>query len=76
MQPVQELSIDDRVSRTQYLFTLTSPDMAELSLWTTRLVEHLQGLPALADVTSDLQNQGLQASSTSTAMPRRAWACR
>ncbi len=61
MQPVQELGIEDRVSRTQYLFTLTTPDVAELAHWTPRMVEHLQALAPLADVTSDLQNQGLQA---------------
>lgn len=61
MQPVQELSIEDRVSRTQYLFTMTSPDLDELALWTPRLIERLQALAPLADVTSDLQNQGLQA---------------
>ncbi|MGC4030074.1 MAG: multidrug efflux RND transporter permease subunit [Steroidobacteraceae bacterium] len=61
LQPVQELSIEDRVSRTQYQMTLTSPDMEELSLWTSRLLERLQGQRALSDVASDLQNQGLQA---------------
>ncbi|MCK9488311.1 MAG: multidrug efflux RND transporter permease subunit [Xanthomonadales bacterium] len=61
LQPVQELSIEDRVSRTQYLFTLTSPDITELEQWTPRLVDRLQQLAPLADVTSDLQNQGLQA---------------
>jgi multidrug efflux pump len=61
LQPVQELSIEDRVSRTQYQMTLTSPDMEELALWTNRLLERLQQVPALSDVASDLQNQGLQA---------------
>ncbi len=61
LQPVQELSIEDRVSRTQYQMTLTSPDMEELSLWTRRLLERLQQEPTLSDVASDLQNQGLQA---------------
>ncbi len=60
-QPVQELSIEDRVSRTQYQLTLTSPDMAELALWNGRLLDRLQTEPALADVASDLQNEGLQA---------------
>ena len=49
------------MSRTQFQFTLTSPDEALLYDWVPRLVEHLQGLPALADVASDLQNEGLQA---------------
>jgi multidrug efflux pump len=61
LQPVQELSIEDRVSRTQYQMTLTAPDLPELSLWTTRLLERLQQEPVLSDVASDLQNQGLQA---------------
>src|SRR5690606_29532646 len=61
MQPVQELSIEDRVSRTQYQMTLTSPDIEELSLWTGRLVDRLQQEASLSDVASDLQNEGLQA---------------
>jgi multidrug efflux pump len=61
MQPVQELSIEDRISRTQYQFTLSSPDSAALADWVPRLVERLQQLDALADVASDQQNQGLQA---------------
>ncbi|MFY0182776.1 MdtB/MuxB family multidrug efflux RND transporter permease subunit [Stenotrophomonas sp. PUT21] len=61
LQPVQELGIEDRISRTQYQFTLTSPDLAQLDTWTPRLLAHLQQSPALADVASDLQNQGLQA---------------
>ncbi|MGV2488470.1 UNVERIFIED_CONTAM: multidrug transporter subunit MdtC, partial [Bacillus mycoides] len=56
LQPVQELGIEDRISRTQYQFTLTSPDIAQLETWTPRLLEHLQQAPALADVASDLQN--------------------
>lgn len=61
MQPVQELTIEDRVSRTQFQFTLTSPEPRLLQEWVPKLVEHLRGLPALADVASDLQNEGLQA---------------
>ncbi len=61
LQPVQELSIEDRVSRTQYQFALTTPDAAALSLWTGRLLEALREEPALADVASDLADQGLQA---------------
>ena len=61
MQPVQELSIEDRVSRGQYQFALTSPDSAELAQWTDRLIERLHVAPALADVAGDLQNRGLQA---------------
>ncbi|MFZ7095976.1 multidrug efflux RND transporter permease subunit [Luteimonas dalianensis] len=61
MQPVQELSIEDRVSRGQYQFALTSPDSAQLALWTDRLIENLREAPALADVAGDLQDRGLQA---------------
>src|SRR5690606_13098930 len=61
LQPVQELTIEDRVSRTQYQFTLTSPDEELLHEWAPRLVSHLESLPELADVASDLQNRGLQA---------------
>ena len=61
MQPVQELSIEDRISRTQYQFSLTSPDQQLLAQWAPQLVARLQQIDALADVASDLQNQGLQA---------------
>ena len=61
LQPVQELSIEDRISRGQYQFALTSPDHAMLETWTPRMLEHLRGAGALADVSSDLQNEGLQA---------------
>ena len=61
LQPVQDLTIEDRVSRTQYQFTLDSANAAELADWTHRLVERLTGLPQLAEVASDLQDQGLQA---------------
>ncbi len=61
MQPVQELTIEDRVSRTQFQFMLTSPDEELLHEWVPRFVAHLGGQKALSDVASDLQNQGLQA---------------
>jgi multidrug efflux pump len=61
MQPVQDLAIETRVSRTQYQFTLEDPDPAQLSIWAPRLVERLRQLPQLRDVASDLQDQGLQA---------------
>ncbi len=60
-QPVQELSIEDRVSRTQYQFSLTSPDAQLLDLWVPQLLEQLRQQPALADVAADLQSRGLQA---------------
>jgi multidrug efflux pump len=61
MQPVQDLTIEDRVSRTQYQFTMETADPNELSLWNNRLVERLSQSPYLVDVASDLQDQGLQA---------------
>ncbi len=61
MQPVQDLTIEDRVSRTQYQFTLESANADELGEWTHKLVDKLGTLPQLTDVTSDLQDQGLQA---------------
>jgi multidrug efflux pump len=61
MQPVQDLSIEDRVSKTQYQFLLSSPDSDDLSRATTMLLERLKKLPHLEDVASDLQNEGLQA---------------
>lgn len=60
-QPVQELSIEDRVSRTQYQFSLTTPDAALLDLWVPRILDRLRAEPALADIASDLQSRGLQA---------------
>ncbi|MBS1190428.1 MAG: cusA [Rhodocyclaceae bacterium] len=61
LQPIQDLTVEDRVSRTQYQFMLSSPDSELLGQWTPRLVERLQQLPELADVASDLQDKGLQA---------------
>jgi multidrug efflux pump len=61
LQPVQDLTIEDRVAKTQYQFTLSSPDAAELSRSTTAVLEHLRGLKSIADVASDQQEQGLQA---------------
>jgi multidrug efflux pump len=62
MQPVQNITVDDRVSRTQYQYTLEDPDANELNLWTDRFVEKLEQLPQLADVATDRQNRGLAAS--------------
>jgi multidrug efflux pump len=61
MQPVQDLTIEDRVSRAQYQFTVESADSAELSVWVHRLLDRFSRLPQLVDVSSDLQDQGLQA---------------
>lgn len=60
MQPVQDLTIEDRVSRTQYQFSLSSPDADLLSTWTQKLVTALSNQPELVDVASDLQDKGLQ----------------
>ena len=61
MQPVQDLTIEDRVSRTQFQFTLEDPDANRLGEWVPKLVERLRQSPYLADVASDLQDRGLQA---------------
>ncbi|MEI8316922.1 MAG: multidrug efflux RND transporter permease subunit, partial [Planctomycetia bacterium] len=61
MQPVQDLSVETRVSRTQYQVSLESPDAAELAAWAPRFVARLQELPELADVASDQQTDGRQA---------------
>src|SRR4051812_34832826 len=61
MQPVQDLTVEDRVSRTQYQYTLEAADARLLTEWVPRLVERLSTVPELTDVASDLQDQGLQA---------------
>jgi multidrug efflux pump len=62
MQPVQDLTVEDRVSRTQYQYTLEDPDASELNLWTAKLVDKLKQIPELTDVATDQQTQGLAAS--------------
>jgi multidrug efflux pump len=64
MQPVQDLSVDDRVSRTQFQYTLEDADAKELGVWAPRLVQKLQTLPQLRDVASDQQTEGMQAKLT------------
>ena len=61
LQPVQDLTIEDRIAKTQYQFLLSSPNIEELNSWTVQLLERLRTLPQLADVASDLQDNGLQA---------------
>jgi multidrug efflux pump len=61
MQPVQDLTLDNTISRTQYQFTLESADAAALSTWAPRLVTALNKLPALADVVSNQEDNGLAA---------------
>jgi multidrug efflux pump len=60
MQPVQDLTIEERISRTQYQFTLEATDPKELGVLVPKLVDRLAALPQLVDVASDLQDQGLQ----------------
>ena len=61
MQPVQDLSIDDTVSRTQYQFALEDANPDEFNIWIPKLVDRLQQLPQIEDVASDQENQGLAA---------------
>ena len=59
MQPVQDLTIEGTVSRTQYQFILQDADPAQLAEWTPKLVDRLRELPQMADVASDISQQGL-----------------
>jgi len=61
MQPVQDLTVEDRVSRTQYQYTLEDANADELNQWTTALVAKMQTLPQLRDVATDQQTHGAQA---------------
>jgi multidrug efflux pump len=61
MQPVQDLTVDDRVSRTEFQYTLEDPNAAELGTFAPKMVEALQKLPELRDVASDQEVGGLQA---------------
>ena len=61
MQPVQDLTVEDRISRTQYQYSLEDFDARELDHWVPQVVEKLQSLPQLRDVASDQLNRGLQA---------------
>jgi multidrug efflux pump len=58
MQPVQDLTVEDRVSRTQFQYSLEDPDAKELGQWTPKFVKWLSDLPELRDVASDQQNDG------------------
>jgi multidrug efflux pump len=62
MQPVQDISVEDIVSRTEYQFSMQDPSPAELAQYAGRFVSRLQQLPELEDVASDLQNGGRQVS--------------
>jgi multidrug efflux pump len=61
MQPVQDLTVEDRVSRTQYQYTLEDPDLNELNYWTAKLMARLQQVPELRDLATDQQTGGLSA---------------
>jgi len=61
LQPTQDLTIDTQVSRTQYQFTLQANSLEALSTWVPALMDKLATLPALSDVSSDWQDQGLVA---------------
>jgi len=60
MQPVQDLTVEDRVSRTQYQYSLEDPDPKELATWVPQFLAKLQEVPELRDVASDQLNGGLQ----------------
>jgi len=62
MQPVQDLTVEDRVSRTQYQYTLEDPDQNELNYWTAKLMAKLKQMPELHDLATDQQTSGLTAS--------------
>jgi multidrug efflux pump len=64
MQPVQDLTVEDRVSRTQFQYSIEDADAQELSQWTTKLVEKLKTLPELRDVATDELNDGLKTNIT------------
>ena len=59
LQPVQDLTVEDRVSRTQYQLTLETPRVELLAEWVPKLVERMKQIPDLVDVADDLQNDGL-----------------
>src|SRR6202140_2118196 len=61
LQPVQDLTVEDRVSRTQFQYSLEEVDAKELAYWTSRFIEKLKAVPEIRDVASDQQNQGLLA---------------
>jgi multidrug efflux pump len=61
MQPIQDLTVEDRVSRTQYQYSMEDTDAQELTVWSQKLIQQLRSATALRDVASDQQNGGLQA---------------
>src|SRR5262245_6692004 len=61
MQPVQDLTVEDRVSRTQFQYSMQDADARELAEWAGRMADRMRALPELRDVAMDQQNRGLQA---------------
>src|SRR3989454_4771599 len=61
LQPIQDLTVEDRISRTQFQYSLEDVDPKELAYWTPRVIEKLTALPELRDVASDQLNYGLLA---------------
>jgi multidrug efflux pump len=61
MQPIQDLTVEDRVSRTQFQYSLESADANDLNLWVPRLMQKLHSLPELRDVANDQLTAGLKA---------------
>jgi multidrug efflux pump len=61
LQPLQDLTVEDRVSRTQFQYSLEDPNSTELATYTRKMVQELSKEPIVTDVASDLQDQGLGA---------------
>jgi multidrug efflux pump len=76
MQPVQDLSVEDRVSRTQFQYTLEDPSADELNSYAPKMLAKLKELPELSDVASDQQVQGCAPRWSSIATPLPGWASR
>src|SRR6202030_1196200 len=64
MQPVQDLTVEDRVSRAQFQYSLEDADAQELAQWTPKLVDKLRQSPVLRDVATDQLNGGLRTTLT------------
>ena len=60
LQPVQDMTVDTTVSRTQYQFLLQTPKLNELSVWVPQLLEKIKAIPKVKDVATDLQTNGRQ----------------
>jgi multidrug efflux pump len=61
MQPVQDLTVEDRVSRTEFQYSMEDVDANELAVWSSKMMAKMKTLPELTDVASDQQNGGLEA---------------